>query len=302
MSPIPAFDVLVVGNVGIDTNVFLPGENLDLSTEGHFTENLDCVGQAGGFTARGFAQLGYRTAFIGYVGDDFSGDFIRREFASDGINTKGLMIDPAGTSRSVNLVFPDGSRRSFYDGKSHLSLQPDLTTCLDLLGGSRLIHFSIPDWARQLLPIARDTGAVISCDLQDIPHPDDPYRQDFIHQADILFFSSANLESPAVLMEKILTQFPDKVLVSGMGKKGCALGTKAGIRFFPAVENDQPVVDTNGAGDSLAVGFLSAYFLEEKTLEDAVNYGQVCARFTCSLKSDSAHLITRQLLTDLLSA
>ncbi len=288
--------ILVVGNVGIDTNVYLAGNELDLHVEGHFTENLDCVGQAGGFSARGFAQLGYKTGFIGYIGQDFNGEFIKREFAADSINMEGLMIDPAGTGRSVNLVFPDGSRRSFYDGKGHLNLAPDLDHCQSLLGRAPLAHFSIPDWARHLLPLARKAGAVISCDLQDIPSPEDPYREDFIRQADILFFSGANLDSPEPLMRKVLDRYPGKILISGLGEKGCALGTKHGIRYYPAVPLEQPIVDTNGAGDSLAVGFLSSYILEGRDLEDAIRAGQICARYACSLKASSSNLMTRQLL------
>ena len=65
MSQQQGFEVVVVGNVGIDTNVYLPGRDIDFSVEANFTENLDCLGQAGGYASRGYAQLGRRTAFIG---------------------------------------------------------------------------------------------------------------------------------------------------------------------------------------------------------------------------------------------
>ena len=60
----PGSEVVVVGNVGIDTNVFLPSspDLIDgLREEGHFTSNVDYLGQAGGYTSRGFAALGVRT-------------------------------------------------------------------------------------------------------------------------------------------------------------------------------------------------------------------------------------------------
>ena len=80
-----AFDVVVVGNIGVDTNVYLAGEDVDLNTDGNFTENIDYVGQAGGYASRGFAQLGKRTAFIGYVGDDHNGKFVLDSLARDHI-------------------------------------------------------------------------------------------------------------------------------------------------------------------------------------------------------------------------
>ncbi|HEX7976292.1 MAG TPA: carbohydrate kinase family protein, partial [Anaerolineales bacterium] len=86
--------VVVIGNVGIDTNAYLAGQDIDWQRETNFTENIDSVGQAGGYASRGYAQLGYPTAFIGTVGDDFSGRFVRAELESDGIDTRGLFLDP----------------------------------------------------------------------------------------------------------------------------------------------------------------------------------------------------------------
>ena len=188
--PAQNFDVVVIGNVGIDTNVYLPATEIDFNVEANFTQNLDYVGQAGGYASRGYARLGKRTAFIGYVGNDFSGRFIREEFARDGIDTTALFIDPDGTGRSINFMYRDGRRKNFYDGKGHMQLQPDLDVCRQALAGATLAHFNIPNWARQLLPIAKECGLTIACDIQDVVSPDDPYRRDFIEFADILFCRS----------------------------------------------------------------------------------------------------------------
>jgi sugar/nucleoside kinase (ribokinase family) len=183
-------EVVVVGNAGLDTNVYFHSDEPDFSREANFTENLDTVGQAGGYASRGYAQLGKRTAFIGYVGDDFSGRFLREELARDGIDQSAVFVDPAGTSRSINFMYRDGRRKNFYDGKSHLQLQPDLAACRSVLEQSRLAHFNIPNWARLLLPIARELGVTVACDLQDVVTLHDGYREDFIDYADMVFFSA----------------------------------------------------------------------------------------------------------------
>ncbi|MGB8647643.1 MAG: carbohydrate kinase family protein [Anaerolineae bacterium] len=284
-------DVVVVGNVGIDTNVYSQGE-IDFSVEANFTENLDYVGQAGGYASRGFAQLGKRTAFIGYVGDDYQGRLIHEEFARDGVDTRALFVDPAGTSRSVNLMFRDGRRKNFYDGKSHMTLQPDLAACRAVLAEARLAHFNIPNWARALLPIAREQGLTLSCDIQDVVRLDDDYRRDFIASADILFFSAVNFHDPAPAIHALMQGNDRRIVIAGLGARGCALGTAQGIRFFPPVGMDRPVIDTNGAGDGLAVGFLSSYCLDGYSLEDSIRRGQITARYTCAIKASSANLIT----------
>lgn len=292
----PVFDVVVVGNVGIDTNVYAYGNDIDFTVEANFTENLDYVGQAGGFASRGYGQLGQRTAFIGYVGDDYSGQHIRDVFAHDGIDTRGLLVDPAGTSRSINFMYRDGRRKNFYDGKSHMQLTPDLELCRAILSTAKLAHFNIPNWARQLLPIAKELGLTVACDIQDVVRADDPYRQDFIDHADILFFSAANHPDPRPLIDTFLHAKPSQIVVVGMGAQGCAVGTATGIQFFPPVTLDTPVIDTNGAGDGLAVGFLSSLVLDRYGLEAAVQRGQITARYTCTQRASSDTLINREQL------
>jgi sugar/nucleoside kinase (ribokinase family) len=289
-------EVVVIGNAGIDTNVYFPGADIDWSREANFTENLDCVGQAGGYASRSYAALGRPTAFIGHVGEDLAGRLVRQVFQGDGINLRGLAVDPAGTARSVNLMYADGRRKNFYDGKGHAELEVDLVLCRRVMYGARLAHVNIPQWARQLLPLAKQLGLTVACDLQDVMDPKDPYRADFIHHADILFFSAANHADPTPLIQSFLTGRPDRIVVSSLGAKGCALGTQAGITHFPPEPLELPVVDTNGAGDALAAGFLTSFVLEGRPLTESVRRGQIAARHACTLRGTSSGLITAEAL------
>jgi sugar/nucleoside kinase (ribokinase family) len=286
------YDAVVVGNVGVDTNVYLQGDEIDFSVEANFTENVDYVGQAGGYAARGFAQLGRRTAFVGYVGEDHNGLLVRQAFARDRIDTTALFVDPAGTCRSVNVVSRDGRRKNFYDGRSHMTLEPPLEVCRDVLSRARLVHFNIPNWARRLLPVARACGAVVSCDIQDPASADDPYRRDFVEHADVIFVSATNFPEPEPLVASLLARQPEAIVVAGLGARGCALGARGAIRRFAAIETGAPVVDTNGAGDALAVGFLTSWALDGYDLETSILRGQIAARHTCSIKASSDGLIT----------
>jgi sugar/nucleoside kinase (ribokinase family) len=292
----PPNDVAVVGCIGIDTNVYLPGRDIDFAVESNFTENIDYLGQAGGYASLGYSRLGWCTAFIGHVGDDPNGRRIREELADHGIDTRALFHDPRGTCRSVNIMHADGRRKNFYDGKGHMELHPDRGACRVVMRGARLAHFNIPNWGRELLPVARAEGLTLACDLQDLVDLDDPYRRDFLDAADILFFSAANHGDPQAIMRRMLARNPRQIVVSGMGARGCALGTAHGIRTFEPVDLDAPVVDTNGAGDGLAVGFLSSFVLERRSLEDAILRGQIVARHTCAQRASTASLMTREQL------
>jgi glycosidase/sugar/nucleoside kinase (ribokinase family) len=292
-------EVVVVGNIGVDTNVYLPDGFRSGELESAFTEDLDAVGQAGGYSSFGFAALGRRAGFVGYVGEDPNGRWIAQELADARIVSL-LFTDPAGTARSVNLMASDGTRKSFYDGKSHMTLAPDLGRCRTFLEGAQLGHFHLSNWARRLLPVARELGLVVSTDLQDVTRHDDPYRRDFIEASNVLFCSAVNLE-PERIGTEILMLNPRAVVIFGMGARGAASFTAQGLRHHPPVELERPVVDTNGAGDSLAVGFLTAYVLERRPLEEAVFWGQVAARWACAERLKWRRLITRDQLDGALS-
>lgn len=296
MEELIAPEVVVLGCAGVDTQVYLPGEDVDWSVEANFTENLDTPGQAGVYASRGYAALGRRTAFIGNLGQDACGAMVREVFQRDGIDTRGVFTDPAGTARSINVMYQDGRRKNFYDARAGSGLRPDPTRCREVLAGAKLVHVHLADWARHLLPVARELGLVIACDLQDVVDPRDPYRQDFIREADIIFFSAANHADPAPLIRRFLRDRPDRIVISGMGAEGCALGTRAGIQRFPPVLSDKPVVDTNGAGDSLAVGFLTSHVLEGRSLVESIHRGQVAARHCCTLRGTSEGLVSAPLL------
>src|SRR4051812_43747738 len=106
-SPNTPLDAVVIGAVGVDTNIFLSSGDIDFSVEANFARNIDYVGGAGGYSSRGFACLGWQTGYLGYVGDDHNGRFIADQLAFSGIEAN-LFVDPAGSRRSVNIMYKDG--------------------------------------------------------------------------------------------------------------------------------------------------------------------------------------------------
>ncbi|MGB3716616.1 MAG: hypothetical protein WA996_19525 [Candidatus Promineifilaceae bacterium] len=83
----------------------LPRREIDFTFETYLSENLDCVGQAGGYASRGLASLGLCTAFVGYVGDDHNGRLVREAFSRDRIDSSGRLVEPSGTARA-NVMDP----------------------------------------------------------------------------------------------------------------------------------------------------------------------------------------------------
>jgi sugar/nucleoside kinase (ribokinase family) len=177
-----------------------------------------------------------------------------------------------------------------------MTMVPDVEAWQPVLAGAKLIHFSIPNWARRVLPVAGAAGAVVSVDIQDVRDLDDPYRRDFVDAADVLFVSSAHLSDPRGALDAL--RRPGQIAVCTMGARGCAVRSDDGYREHAAAVLPAPIVDTNGAGDSLAAALLSAYVLDGRPLDEAVRRGQLAARWCCTTRG-SQSLITRPQLDDL---
>ncbi|HSR29367.1 MAG TPA: hypothetical protein VLY63_02300 [Anaerolineae bacterium] len=111
------FDIVVVGNVGIDTAVYLPGADIDFDVESSFCENLD-PGRAGKrLCCSGVCRGARKPAFIGYVDDDHNGRFMCETPARDGIDTSIRFVAPWGSSRSINFIYRHKWRRDLRDSK-----------------------------------------------------------------------------------------------------------------------------------------------------------------------------------------
>ena len=89
------------------------------------------------------ARLGARTAFIGRVGKDSFGDYLKRCLAENGVDVRGLSVDEkARTTLAVVALDERGERTfSFYRGPSadvNLSMEH---VPMELLGGTKVLHF-----------------------------------------------------------------------------------------------------------------------------------------------------------------
>lgn len=282
--------IVVAGAFGVDTNVYVAGDREGAETA--FARVTDGLGQAGCYSALASAALGVRTGAIAALGDDRLGAWVANGLRAAGVAVTELR-DPGGTHRSVNLVSADGSRRNFFDAKGVTDVAVDDEVCRAAFHGARLLHVHLDDWSRRLLPLARAEGLVVSCDLQDVIDIDDPYRADFVAAADIIFMSDCNLGDSAAAALDLSERRAGRVVVVGAGAAGCLVVGDGQIRRFEALDLPEPVVDTNGAGDNLAIGFLVAHIIDGLPLERVVRRAQLGARWICTQRGDGKAPLAR---------
>ena len=89
------------------------------------------------------ARLGARTAFIGRVGNDSFGDYLKRCLAENGVDVRGMSVDEkARTTLAVVALDERGERTfSFYrDPGADVNLSMEHVP-MELLGGTKVLHF-----------------------------------------------------------------------------------------------------------------------------------------------------------------
>ncbi len=301
------FDVLGIGNAIVDILVqtddrFLTNHGLAKGTMGlvdaeaqkalyeQTGQAIETSGGSAANTLAGIAMLGGRAAFAGKVRDDQLGTVFRHDIRAVGVTYTTEPADlGAATATCLVLITPDGQR----------TMQTYLGACVDFapddLDLAQIRDAQVtymegylwdPDAAREAFFLAartaHDAGREVSLSLSD-PFCVDRHREGFRafvnEHVDVLFANEAEIMS---LFE--VNTFDEAVeRVRGLAKISALTRSEDGSVVVTADETiDVPaapvdkVVDTTGAGDAYAAGFLAAY-TQGKPLLDAAQLGGALA-------------------------
>ncbi len=303
MSPNPAtLDVVGIGNAIVDVlgevdEIFLTEHGLTkgsmtLIDEGRMHELYDAFPPAqehsGGSAANtmvGAAALGSSAAFIGKVRDDQVGEIFAHDIHAAGVEFEVKPTEEGSeTGRCLVAVTPEGERTmSTYLGAS-IELEPkDINP--ELVAAAEVLYLEGYLWdppsakqaMRHAVDISRGAGRRVSLSLSD-PFLVDRHRDEFQalveDSVDILFaneheamalYELDDLEETLLVLEEVC-----EVTAVTRGRQGSIILGPYGRVDVP-VEEVERRVDTTGAGDLYAAGFLHAF--------TAGHEPEVCARF-----------------------
>jgi len=304
----PTIDVIAIGNAIVD--VMAPADEASIErlglAKGGMTlvdtaraqELYDAMGPAkeisGGSAANtlaGLAALGASCGFIGQVADDQLGEVFAHDIRAAGIafETPARPGQPP-TARCLIFVTPDGQRtmNTFLGASQFLP-----ATALDeaAIASAKILYLEGYLWdpeepraaMRRAIDAARGGGAKVAFTLSDAfvisRHGDDFRTLIDTGQIDILFANHVELAALTGLddFEAGLAALAPKVpvLVVTCGAEGAVVlsaGDRAGVPAEPIAK----VVDTTGAGDLFAAGFLAGH-VAGKDLETCLTMGAVAA-------------------------
>ena len=306
--PDTRLDVLCISNAIVDvianaTDDFLTAEGLVKGSMrlidaeeaerlyAHMGPAHQVSGGSAGNTAAGVAALGGRAGFIGQVAPDQLGEFYRHDLTSTGVE----FITPASdvgepTARSMILVTPDGHRtmNTFLGAAQHL---PSSALDEGQIRSSAILYLEgylwdpeTPRYAMvRAIEVAREAGRKVAFTLSDT-FCVDRHRDGFNAlldggKIDILFANQAEVEALAGVahLDSAVDAVRDKVeiLVVTRSEDG-ALATRGGERADVPAEAIDKLVDTTGAGDLFAAGFLFGT-ARGRSLKQSLRLGAIAA-------------------------
>lgn len=237
------------------------------------------------------SRLGHKIGLMSMVGKDAVGNFIVEHCQKNGIDYSGIrMKEGIDTSINVGLVTADGERTFVTNRNGSLWKMTIDDVDIERLSEARLLSlasiFNNPLLdCKALVKIfkeAKKNNMIICADM--IKARLGETLEDIREALGYLDYFFPNYEEACMMTgETELEKVADKFLECGIqnvviktGKKGCYIKNQKGeILEVPAMQGIR-AIDTIGAGDNFASGFITA-ILEGKSLKECAEFGNVTA-------------------------
>jgi len=271
--------ILVVGNATLDLifqgQIFSErkqGDRLSLAYGGKYVVDkmFHSFGGGGANASVSLARQGLDVTLLARIATDHFGSLILKNLQENQVKTDWIQLDLADTAMSAILLDNDGQRTiiNYRSDSDNLRYDQNLTSQLEQFGWLAL--FSLPRWPKQeklkLLQNAKEKGLKIFLSLHG-----DEYRKGWDWVKDYLGFCDIldlNIYEMASLMGKKEADLnPQKENYAKIINVPLIIVThdKQGSYFYSPSDKfwqdplDAKRIDTTGAGDAFASGFLGKY-------------------------------------------
>lgn len=302
------FDVVAIGNAIVD--VIARADDALITAEGLIKGSMRLIdtdeaehlynamgpamemsGGSAANTLAGLAALGQHCGFIGQVADDQLGGVFAHDLTALGVDyTTPVRSGNPPTARCLILVTPDGQRtmNTFLGASQFL---PAAALDEAMIADAAILYLEGYLWdpaepraaMRRAIDVARSAGRKVAFTLSDAfvidRHGDDFRALIAAGQIDILFANEIEISALTGLadfdaaVDAVAAQVP--LLVVTRGADG-AIAVADGIRHTVAAQPIADVVDTTGAGDLFAAGFLSGH-VQGLPMDRCLTIGAICA-------------------------
>lgn len=227
-------------------------------------------GGSAGNTLFALARMGNNARFLGKTGNCADGNFYRNHFDSLGGHTSSFKVGNVINGQCLSLITPDGERTLRTHLGAAMSLGKEEISATDFEGCD---HAHIEGYLLfneelilHILKSAKEANCTVSLDLAsfEVVQAGGSLLKEILQEyVDIVFANEAEAAAFTGLndayqeMAKLLAKHCDIAVVK-MGSNGVCVANRDETILIDAVPVDK-VVDTTGAGDLWAAGFLHGW-------------------------------------------
>lgn len=269
-----------------DEEGFETGEGLCLALGSKIeVEDIDFSSGGGGTNvAATFAKQGFKTAFCGAVGGDISGSQILKELKNLKVDTGFVLTKKEKHTNHSVIVFNEGDDRTIlaYRGAAEMLTENDIPWnklktkwiyLAPLTGQLCNLTEKIVDFSKK-----NNIKVAMNPSMQQLSLPENVLKNVlskvdilFLNQEEAAFLTKISFEDEVEIFKKIDELCPG---VAVMTKGGQGVSVSDGKYFYSAKPNsDRKIVDTTGAGDAFASGFLAEFIKYNGDVEKAIQLG-----------------------------
>lgn len=269
--------------------------------------------------AIGLTRLNHDVEFISKLGNDFFGEFIFDKIREEGISTDYILRTDeysSGIMFKDKVVVGDPNTQYYRDnsaftslGLSDLNVSYNDVDLVHITGIPLAVSSSVRKLFFKILNDAKNNGITITFDpnLRSSLWRSKSEMIETLNKVaeyvDIILPGLSegrkltNLEDPKEIAYYYLKKGIKKVVIK-LGEKGALLYTNENEEMIPS-HQVKDVIDTVGAGDGFAVGFIHGV-LNEKSAETCVNYGNLIGSLQVQSISDNDALPTLDIFNNLI--
>ncbi len=301
------FDIIALGELNVDLLLNKIGGFPEVGKEIFAKEMTLTLGSSTAIFAANAASLGAKVSFLGMVGNDDFGAFVRTSLEKRGVDTSNLIeVSTAATGLTAILNYDQDRANVTYPGAMSIMGVKDIRP--EVIAQAKHVHISsiflqetLHKDIYEIVKLVKDNGATLSMDMQF--DPEEKWDFDYKKILPLVDIFMPNIqELTAVTGKKTLEEAVAEVrpyinvLVVKMGSKGSTVVTKEGEKFLPAMLNSN-VVDAIGAGDSFNSGFITA-FVQGKDLEYCQYLGNITGAINTTAAGGTGAFTSKEAVED----
>jgi ribokinase len=276
-------DVVAIGAAAVD--IVARVERLPEPDQMVFVQELkEFPGGSTANVAVALAKLGCRVGFLGKVGGDRFGRLLLEDFKRAGVDASRVIVEGSARSASTFIAVDKGGRRVIYSLRGKALLESPEELDLSYIMKAQVIYVgeAYPSVVADPLSHARGEGVLRVYNLGLNFSIFGGEALEIVRNSDVILMSSKELSLLGSDVEDVarslLREGPSAVVIT-MGQEGSMLIQEGRIERVPAFKTR--VLDTTGAGDAFAAGFIYG-LLRKWDLSECMRFGNAVAAIKVS--------------------